>query len=172
MSIVSMSYVEIESPIGPLVLANAGGRLCQIEFGRFSETISKLQDWSERWYGTREWQVDEAALNEAVVQLQHYFEAKRQHFELPMELRGTPFQQKVWRALSQIPYGSVCSYKDIGQAIQSVKAVRAIGGANNRNPIPIIIPCHRVIGADGSMVGYGGGLGIKTFLLQHEGYSI
>ncbi|MNW07990.1 Methylated-DNA--protein-cysteine methyltransferase, constitutive [compost metagenome] len=78
----------------------------------------------------------------------------------------------MWQALSRIPYGVVCSYKDIGQAVDSVKAVRAVGGANNQNPVPIIVPCHRVIGANGSLVGYGGGLNVKTFLLQHEGYKI
>jgi methylated-DNA-[protein]-cysteine S-methyltransferase len=166
-----MSYDEVESPIGPLVLGSAGNGLCQIEFGPFTETVAKLQKWSQRWYGTDVWVKDESAFVEISGQFKQYFEGKRTVFDIKMDLKGTPFQVKVWQALNQIPYGTVCSYKDIGQAIESAKAVRAVGGANNRNPIPIIIPCHRVIGANGTLVGYGGGLHIKTYLLQLEGYA-
>lgn len=173
MSILVMSYMELESPIGPLVLASGGRGLCHIEFGRFeTETAAKLQDWSERWYGTRDWRHDETDLNEAASQLREYFRGERTVFDVPLDMKGTAFQLKVWEALRQIPYGSACSYKDIGRSIDAIKAVRAIGGANNRNPVPIIVPCHRVIGADGSMVGYGGGLDIKTFLLKHEGRDV
>jgi methylated-DNA-[protein]-cysteine S-methyltransferase len=167
-----MLYNEIESPIGPLVLATAGDGLCQIEFGRFAEAEPKLRNWSERWYGVREWQPHELALQEAEKQLHEYFAGSRKQFDLKLDLKGTPFQIKVWRALSQIPYGTACSYKDIGQAVDSVKAVRAVGGANNRNPVPIVVPCHRVIGTNGTLVGYGGGLHIKTYLLQLEGCSL
>jgi methylated-DNA-[protein]-cysteine S-methyltransferase len=167
-----ISYSEIDSPIGPLVLGTAGSGLCQIEFGRFADMGPKLQRWSHRWFGTREWKADERALREAEVQLQQYFAGSRTKFDLQLDLQGTPFQVKVWQALRQIPYGTICSYKDVGQAIDSVKAVRAVGGANNCNPVPIIVPCHRVIGANGTLVGYGGGLNIKTYLLQMEGYTI
>jgi methylated-DNA-[protein]-cysteine S-methyltransferase len=118
------------------------------------------------------WVRDAQAFDEAAGQLHQYFRGERSRFDVKLDLKGTPFQVKVWQALSQIPYGSVCSYKDIGQAVESTKAVRAVGGANNRNPVPIIVPCHRVIGANGLLVGYGGGLHIKTYLLQLEGYSI
>ncbi|MFD0676765.1 MULTISPECIES: methylated-DNA--[protein]-cysteine S-methyltransferase [unclassified Paenibacillus] len=167
-----MSYTEVESPIGPLVLGATEKGLCHVEFGRFADVETKLQKWSERWFQTLEWQLDMPLLREAMEQLQQYFAGDRTQFELELDLRGTPFQVKVWQALSRIPYGVVCSYKDIGQAVDSVKAVRAVGGANNQNPVPIIVPCHRVIGANGSLVGYGGGLNVKTFLLQHEGYKI
>lgn len=163
-----ISFIEMDSPIGPLVLGATAEGLCQIEFGRFADVAPKLQDWSERWFQTREWRFDATKLKEAEEQLRQYFAGDRIRFELQLDLRGTDFQLKVWQALSRIPYGTVCSYKDIGQAIDAVKAVRAIGGANNRNPVPVIVPCHRVIGADGSMIGYGGGLTIKTYLLQHE----
>ncbi|MNC61239.1 Methylated-DNA--protein-cysteine methyltransferase [compost metagenome] len=85
---------------------------------------------------------------------------------------GTPFQERVWQALTEIPYGTVCSYKDIAGRIGSPKAVRAVGGANNRNPVAIIVPCHRVLGAAGHMVGYGGGLPIKEALLRLEGAAV
>ncbi|WP_282939369.1 methylated-DNA--[protein]-cysteine S-methyltransferase [Paenibacillus sp. RC67] len=173
MSDLNINYIEIQSPIGPLVLAAEGGGLCHIEFGTFADVEPKLKKWSERWYGTTQWKgTYTPVLTETVHQLEQYFAGDRTVFEIPLDLRGTPFQVKVWEALTRIPYGRVCSYKDIGQAIQSEKAVRAVGGANNRNPVPIIVPCHRVIGADGSLVGYGGGLNVKIHLLQHEGYAV
>ncbi|OPJ61933.1 methylated-DNA--protein-cysteine methyltransferase, constitutive [Clostridium oryzae] len=104
----------------------------------------------------------------AYEQLQQYFEGRRKIFDLPLTPQGTEFQLKVWKALQQIPYGTTCSYKDIAEKVGNIKACRAIGMANNRNPIPIFIPCHRVIGADGKLVGYGGGLHIKKRLLEIE----
>ena len=101
-------------------------------------------------------------------QLQAYFNGKRQKFDLPLDAAGTPFQLKVWEALRQIPYGETRSYKDIAIAVENPKGVRAIGMANNRNPVAIIVPCHRVIGQDGSLTGYAGGLAIKQYLLDHE----
>lgn len=104
----------------------------------------------------------------AYEQLLEYFDGKRQIFELPLELRGTDFQMLVWRELQKIPYGETRSYKDIAAAIGNPKACRAVGMANHNNPIGIIVPCHRVIGADGSMVGYAGGINIKRALLELE----
>ena len=104
----------------------------------------------------------------AYTQLQEYFAGERKTFDLPVRLSGTPFQQSVWQALQRIPYGETRSYRDIAEAIGNPKAVRAVGSANNRNPLFIIIPCHRVIGSDGSLVGYGGGLAMKQFLLDLE----
>jgi methylated-DNA-[protein]-cysteine S-methyltransferase len=103
-------------------------------------------------------------------QLQAYFAGQRRHFELalPLAPKGTAFQLKVWEALQAIPYGQVASYGDIAKAVGNPKAVRAVGGANARNPIPIIIPCHRVIGSDGSLTGFGGGLETKRRLLDLE----
>lgn len=113
---------------------------------------------------------DTTLLKEAKQQLSEYFNGTRTTFKLPLETSGTSFQQDVWNALQEIPYGQTRSYKQIAQAIHNPKAVRAIGGANNKNPIFIIIPCHRVIGADGSMVGFGGGIEVKKYLLELEGY--
>ncbi|MSR92219.1 methylated-DNA--[protein]-cysteine S-methyltransferase [Inconstantimicrobium porci] len=104
----------------------------------------------------------------AVEQLNEYFQGKRKVFDLPLNAEGTEFQMKVWKALCDIPYGETRSYSDIAKAIGNTKAVRAVGGANNKNPIAIVVPCHRVIGKNGSMVGYGGGLPMKEYLLQLE----
>lgn len=101
-------------------------------------------------------------------QLQEYFAGKRKTFDFPYELSGTIFQKKVWKALCDIPYGETCSYKDVAIAIGNVKACRAVGMANNKNPISIAIPCHRVIGANGQLVGYAGGLDMKIALLELE----
>ncbi len=107
-------------------------------------------------------------LQSACRQLTEYFEGKRRHFELPLAPQGTPFQQSVWQALLTIPHGECRSYKDIAGLIDNPNAVRAVGLANSRNPIAIIIPCHRVIGASGRLVGYAGGIVRKSWLLQHE----
>lgn len=107
-------------------------------------------------------------LKNAVRQLEQYFKGERQEFDLPIKLKGTDFQLKVWTALRHIPYGETCSYGEIAKKIGNSKASRAVGGANNKNPILIIVPCHRVIGADGSMVGFGAGIGVKEYLLNLE----
>ena len=107
-------------------------------------------------------------LQQAIKELREYIEGKRKIFDIPLKPQGTPFRRKVWEALSNIPYGETRSYKDIAQAIGSEKAYRAVGTANNKNPIPIFIPCHRVIGADGQLVGYRGGIEMKMKLLALE----
>lgn len=111
-------------------------------------------------------------LKEANRQLQEYFAGKRKVFDLPLAQQGTTFQQKVWQALTEIPFGETRSYGHIAERIGQPKASRAVGGANNKNPLPIFIPCHRVIGADGKLVGYAGGLEIKKILLHVENLSI
>lgn len=107
-------------------------------------------------------------LKRAAKQLNEYLASERQNFDLPLKPDGTPFRKRVWDALCEIPYGETRSYKDIAKAIGNEKACRAVGGANNKNPISIFIPCHRVIGADGKLVGYGGGIDMKIKLLQLE----
>ncbi len=109
------------------------------------------------------------ALTEAVCrQLDEYFAGTRTTFDFPLRLQGTPFQEKVWAALRDIPYGETCSYQQIAQAIGQPKACRAVGMANHRNPIYIVVPCHRVVGANGALTGYGGGLDMKKALLELE----
>jgi methylated-DNA-[protein]-cysteine S-methyltransferase len=107
-------------------------------------------------------------LKDCAAQLDAYFAKTLKHFDVPIILEGTYFQRRCWAALSAIPYGETRSYKDIAEATGNIKAVRAVGGANHNNPVSIIIPCHRVIGADGGMTGYGGGLWRKEWLLDHE----
>ncbi len=104
----------------------------------------------------------------AYCQLTEYFNGQRKSFDLPIHPSGTEFQKKVWRVLCTIPYGETCSYKDIAGKIGNFNACRAVGGANHKNPIIIVIPCHRVIGANGSLTGYGGGLSVKEYLLKLE----
>lgn len=109
-----------------------------------------------------------ALLDEAARQLEEYFKGERKQFDLPLNPKGTVFQQQVWEALCKIPYGETRSYKEIAEMIGNPKACRAVGGANNKNPIMILIPCHRVIGADGKLIGYDGGLKLKSYLLDLE----
>lgn len=104
----------------------------------------------------------------ATIQLDEYFQGKRTTFSLPFKLTGTPFQLAVWKELQNIPYGQTTSYKEIAQKINKPKAYRAVGMANNKNPLPIIIPCHRVIGSNGKLIGYAGGLKLKNYLLELE----
>ncbi|MDR6885072.1 methylated-DNA--[protein]-cysteine S-methyltransferase [Bacillus sp. 3255] len=161
-------YTEINSPIGTLLLVASSKGLCRIAFGSFADNQDELWQWADRWYGGYELQEQASRLSPAVRQLEQYFSGERLRFDGEMDLRGTDFQKKVWAALCDIPYGTTASYKDIAEAIQSPKAVRAVGGANNKNPIPVMIPCHRIIGAGGDLVGYGGGLDIKVKLLDLE----
>lgn len=105
---------------------------------------------------------------QALVQLTEYFAGKRKEFDLTLDAQGTPFRQRVWQALHQIAYGHTASYRDIAESIDNPKAVRAVGAANGANPISIIVPCHRIVGADGSLTGYAGGLERKKWLLEFE----
>lgn len=111
-------------------------------------------------------------LDKAKMQLDEYFAGKRRNFDLPLAAQGTPFQRKVWQALCSIPFAKTLSYGEVARKVGKPGASRAVGGANNRNPIGIIVPCHRVIGADGSLTGYGGGLDRKQWLLEHERASL
>ena len=107
-------------------------------------------------------------LKEAVLQLQEYFEGKRTHFTFLLHPSGTEFQKKVWQELLNIPFGKTCSYLELSKKLGDVKAIRAVAAANGKNPLWIVVPCHRVIGADGSLTGYAGGLWRKKWLLEHE----
>lgn len=112
---------------------------------------------------------DHPILSGALKQLNEYFQGKRKDFDISPDIDGTDFQMKVWDAVAKIGYGSIASYQDIANSIKNPKGVRAVGLANGKNPIPIIIPCHRIIGSDGNLTGYGGGLWRKEWLLRHEG---
>ncbi|MDO5115469.1 MAG: methylated-DNA--[protein]-cysteine S-methyltransferase [Synergistaceae bacterium] len=143
--------------VGKLTLAEEGGKLTDLHFERSRDIISGDLRREET-----------PLLAEARRQLDEYFSGARRSFELPLAPQGTPFQLRCWEALRKIPYGTTASYGDIARAAGSPKGFRAVGMANNRNPIAIIIPCHRIIGSDGKLVGFGGGLDVKSFLLRHE----
>jgi len=151
-------YHIIESPVCPILLAGDEKELKQVIFlkGKRKEDIPA--DWME----------NKDFFREAVRQLEAYFSGKLKSFDLRLAPEGTEFQKSVWRALCKIPYGETRTYKDIAESIGNPKAYRAVGLANNRNPISIIIPCHRVIGSNGKLTGYACGLDIKAFLLNLE----
>ncbi|HXA36272.1 MAG TPA: methylated-DNA--[protein]-cysteine S-methyltransferase [Steroidobacteraceae bacterium] len=154
------AFGYFESPIGRLLLTSDGSALT----GLYMEPSRKARS-TEGW--TQD--VTVAPLSAAVRQLTEYFAGSRRVFELPLRLQGTDFQRRVWRELTEIPYGETWSYGELAKRIDSPSASRAVGLANGRNPIAILVPCHRVIGADGSLTGYGGGLDRKRWLLAHEG---
>ena len=145
-------YKKMETDIGPLTLCANDKGMTHVFFG-----------WKE---GQEEEQ--NFFLTKAALEIEEYLKGERKHFTLPLFPKGTPFQERVWDALREIPYGETRTYSDIAKRIGKPKAYRAIGMANHRNPLSILIPCHRVIGADGSLVGYGGGTAIKEYLLELE----
>jgi methylated-DNA-[protein]-cysteine S-methyltransferase len=153
-------FLDIESPIGLLRLVSGEAGLTELDLRPPPKRQLPQDEWRES-PGLR-------PLSMAAEQLTQYFAGDRRVFDLPLAPAGTPFQQRVWAALQEIPYGTTWSYGQLAAHIGSAGAARAVGLANNRNPIAIIIPCHRVIGADGSLVGYGGGLPMKEWLLRHE----
>lgn len=153
-----MQYRTVESPIGPLLLAGDEGGLRLLLFGKGRHVVAPKPGW----------EADRGLLKEPVRQLTAYFQAKLRAFDVPVAPAGTVFQQSVWAELQKIPYGETVSYGELARRVGNPKAVRAVGLANGSNPISIIIPCHRVIGSNGSLVGYGGGLPTKEALLALE----
>jgi len=152
-----MNYQFLDSPIGRLRLVSNGTHLVKITFeGQGDAAAGDLES-------------SDPVLASTASQLNEYFRGERDSFDLPLAPQGTPFQQAVWDALADIPYGELRSYRDIAETIGNTAAVRAVGAANGRNPLPIVVPCHRVIGSDGSLTGFAGGLPAKTLLLQLEG---
>ncbi|MFC4075861.1 methylated-DNA--[protein]-cysteine S-methyltransferase [Salinithrix halophila] len=164
-----IAWSEMESPIGPILLALTNKGLCRLDFIKGEQAYITMKLWAKEWIGPVRSERNDTALAPYVRQLQEYFEGKRRRFDISVDLYGTSFQKLVWQQLQAIPYGELRSYKDVATAMGAPKAVRAVGGANNKNPVSIIVPCHRVIGSNGSLVGYGGGLAIKEYLLDLEG---
>lgn len=152
-------FTVLDSPLGPLTVVGGDDGLT----GLYLSEQRHLPDADS--FGCR----DDTLLPAVREQLEAYWAGQITEFDVPLATAGTAFQVAVWQALRAIPYGSVCTYGDLAERIGRPTAVRAVGAANGRNPICIVIPCHRVIGADGSMTGYAGGLDRKMFLLQHEG---
>jgi methylated-DNA-[protein]-cysteine S-methyltransferase len=155
----------IESPIGPLTAAERAGRVCLLYFGTDGPDVDGLL---ERWYPGEP--KEREMLPAVAAILERYFAGEISALDtVPVELNGTPFQKTVWEALRRIPGGTTISYAELAKRIGDPAAVRAVGTANGANPVAVIVPCHRVIGSDGRLTGYGGGLDRKQWLLQHEG---
>ncbi len=154
-------FLRIESPVGKLMLLASEDKLLEI---KFSSSI-KNDELSENVEENNELPV----FIDTEVQLNDYFRGKRNSFSIPIVLNGTEFQQKVWKQLQSIPFGQTISYQELAERVGDSKKARAVGNANGKNPIPIIVPCHRVIAKDGSLGGFGGGLPIKRYLLELEG---
>lgn len=153
-----MKYCETSTPIGGLLLTGDGNALSGISFqnGHHPGAIPES------------WQRAEEPFRDAIAQLAAYFAGRLTRFDLALAPEGTPFQREVWSALTEIPYGETVSYSELARRIGRPAATRAVGAANGKNPLPIVVPCHRVIGADGSLTGFGGGISIKRRLLDLE----
>jgi O-6-methylguanine DNA methyltransferase len=155
---VATVHTFVPSPLGPLLLTGRDGRLTGLYLAAHERCRRPEADWVE----------DEAPFKDVAQQLDEYFAGERRTFDVDLDLVGTPFQVEVWRALCDIPFGETASYGELARRIGRPAAVRAVGAANGRNPVSIIVPCHRVIGADGSLTGYGWGTENKRWLLDHE----
>ena len=152
-----MNYQYLDSPVGRLRLVSDGEHITAIEWEHLQGDCTGDEERCD------------PALEACASQLREYFAGRRHSFDLPLAPGGTAFQQSVWQALADIPFGEVRSYRDIARTLHNEKAVRAVGAANGRNPIPIVVPCHRVIGSDGNLTGFAGGLEAKKTLLALEG---
>ncbi|MBW7838533.1 MAG: methylated-DNA--[protein]-cysteine S-methyltransferase [Chitinophagaceae bacterium] len=146
-----------KSPIGDIRIQVKDGKILVIEFREVDDPLDA--------FATK---ADEQTFLKCCLQLDEYFSGKRMNFTVPLQANGTDFQKSVWHELSKIPFGKTVSYMDIARRLHNPGSIRAVGSANGKNPISIIIPCHRVIGSDGSLTGYGGGLWRKKWLLDHE----
>ncbi|WP_288816503.1 methylated-DNA--[protein]-cysteine S-methyltransferase [uncultured Alistipes sp.] len=147
--------VRLDTPVGPVTVTATERAVTAVRFGAAGPAVGQAGDLPP-------------VLRQAVEELREYFAGERREFTLPLAPAGTPFQQQVWAALREIPYGATCSYRRIAERIGRPKACRAVGMANNRNPIAIVVPCHRVVGASGALVGYAAGLEVKEKLLALE----
>ncbi len=153
--------IVMHSPIGPLTLVSDGSYLLELRFGGDMQGVSdtSMESQGPSWC---------PILQQARSELAEYFKGSLMEFSVPYKMRGTPFQQRVWRALCDVPYGTTCSYSELAARIGSPQGARAVGLALGRNPLAIVVPCHRVIGANGSLTGFGGGVETKRLLLEHE----
>jgi methylated-DNA-[protein]-cysteine S-methyltransferase len=161
-------FCYVESPIGRLMLTSDGTALTGLYMNLYRNKPSKLPGVGDDWIQNAT--ID--PLPAAARQLKEYFAGKRREFDLPLRMEGTEFQQRVWRELTKIPFGETRSYGQLAKRLNNPNGSRAVGLANGRNPIAVIVPCHRVIGADGSLTGFGGGLDRKEWLLTHEGQPV
>lgn len=157
------------SPVGALLLVADDTGLTGVHFEPHTGRDAPAPGWRRADEAEGAESPAARVLADARAQLDAYFAGTRTTFDLPLAPHGTPFQQRVWSALRELAYGETISYLELARRVGDPRAVRAVGGANGRNPIPVIVPCHRVIGADGSLTGFGGGIERKRWLLRHEG---
>jgi O-6-methylguanine DNA methyltransferase len=162
-----LTYARLDTPVGPVWIATTDTGICTVGVG--AGQPDEFFAWLSRHAGPKPPREDPGTLALALTQLREYFSRVRHAFDLPLDIRGTPFQKAVWAQVASIPYGATATYGEIAHRIGRPGAARAVGAANGANPLPILIPCHRVIGADGSLTGYGGGLEVKAALLRLEG---
>jgi methylated-DNA-[protein]-cysteine S-methyltransferase len=158
-SLAGLTYDVMQTPIDRLVLASDGSAIVGV-------WMANAEPDDKRWPDRRG---SDGVLDDARRELDAYFAGRLRTFSIPLAPNGTEFQRRVWSALCDIPFGTTISYADLARRLSKAAAVRAVGAANGRNPIPIIVPCHRVIGSDGSLTGFGGGIARKRWLLEHEG---
>jgi methylated-DNA-[protein]-cysteine S-methyltransferase len=154
-----VNYQHLDSPIGTVLIAGDAEAILRIAFPKNGKPVRPELEWEHSARGP---------VGEAIRQLRDYFAGRRTEFDLPLAPEGTPFQRAVWRQLQDIPYGETISYGELARRVGNPKASRAVGSANGANPIPIVIPCHRVIAAGGKLGGFGGGLPVKQALLDLE----
>jgi O-6-methylguanine DNA methyltransferase len=168
----TLHSTKLTSPVGPLFLAASSRGLVALEFDRHvmgNQTIRPNSGQESRGSTRFTFEESSSEMELYIRELNEYFDGTRKEFSFPLDLRGTDFQLDCWRALLAIPFGETRSYGDIARAVNRPQGFRAVGMANNRNPIAIVVPCHRVIASDGTLCGYGGGLDVKRWLLQLEG---
>ena len=155
-------YRILDSPFGPVCVAGAKTGLLRVDFQHGDRPVRSAAMWQE----------DSGHLETAAHQLQEYFQGQRQSFTLPLAPPGTPFQLRVWQELQRIPFGTTLTYRELAERLEMPQAARAVGHANSRNPLAIVIPCHRLIGSDGQLRGYASGITLKQRLLEHEGVQL
>lgn len=151
----NISSCVVSSPVGLLQLKVENSALSEISF--LNDEGGDIQE------------TEHSILKRAETQLREYFDGSRTAFNLPIQPVGTDFQRRVWQAVQEIPFGQTATYRELAEKLGNVNSIRAVGGANGQNPLPIVIPCHRIVGADGNLVGYSGGIRRKEWLLKHEG---
>ncbi|NKB89144.1 MAG: methylated-DNA--[protein]-cysteine S-methyltransferase [Acidobacteria bacterium] len=154
-----MHFTYVDTPIGPLFVAGDHDALHEVSFSTGHQIREPREGWTE----------DAGSLRFATVQIDEYFAGTRRDFDLPLAMQGTDFQKRVWNELMEIPFGESRTYGEMAETLGSPGAARAVGRANATNHIPLIVPCHRVVGADGSLTGFGGGMPTKQWLLRFEG---
>ena len=169
MNVIAIQYYK--TPFGELILGSFEDKLCLCDW-RYRKMRTAIDSRIQKVLNAEYKEENTTIINQTIIELEEYFQGNRTVFTIPIQLAGTDFQCEVWNALQQIPYGKTMSYKELSQLMRNEKAIRAVASANGANALSILIPCHRIIGSNGDLVGYAGGLSAKKKLLELEGISI